>query len=169
VRVCADATADSIILGLFRHNELEVSVTLNTITDRFPGLAMELEKQVSLDHPYFRRPDALELSKLVASETARCRRGLLHILYAVFLVARAFNKRHFRQVSRDLDGDISWRERFGFDHSNRYRFNDPSLNGMPSRTRVAARACGVTGRHRRRRRAVRLTRCHSSVLRPVDR
>ncbi len=38
---------DSIILGLFRRKRLLATMTLNTITPRFPGMAMELDKKVS--------------------------------------------------------------------------------------------------------------------------
>lgn len=128
-----DRDEDAIILGRFRDGELDVSVTRNTVTPRFPALAMELEKGVRINHPCFRHPEALEFSKLVASNPARRMRGSLHLLCVVVLLARALGKRHFWQVSRDLPGDIAWRERFGFDYGIDYRFDDPSLNGMPSR------------------------------------
>lgn len=129
--------ADSIILGLYCETKLHASVTLNTPTEQFPGLAMELEKGVSIEHPFFRHPQALEFSKLVTSAPARRSPVSLQLLYVCILLARYLDKGHFWQVSRDIAADISWRERFGFDYTIGYRFADPSLNGMPSQVGYA--------------------------------
>ena len=57
--------SDSIILGLYSSfNRLLGTVTLNTITDKFPKMAMELEKKVILDHPALHSKDVREISKL---------------------------------------------------------------------------------------------------------
>jgi hypothetical protein len=127
----------SVILGLFLDDALHASVTLNTPTAEYPGLAMELEKGVRVDHPYFRHSASLEFSKLVSSDQARRSPISLQILYVAVLVARHLGKCHFWQVSRDIPSDISWRQRFGFDYSIGYQFADPSLNGMPSQVGYA--------------------------------
>lgn len=128
---------DSIILGLYCERRLHACVTLNTPTERFPALAMELEKGVRIDHPFFRHHQALEFSKLVASAAARRSPVSLQLLYVCLLIARYLDKVHFWQVSRDIQSDISWRERFGFDYTIGYKFADPSLNGMPSQVGYA--------------------------------
>jgi hypothetical protein len=124
---------ESIILGLFHRHRLNATITLNTITPRFPGMAMELDKKVSLDHAYFRDPAVLEITKLVVDQGTRGQRTALALLYACSLIARILGKVHFWQVSRDVPSDVSWRAGLGFDYSVSGRFIDPDLNGMPSR------------------------------------
>ncbi len=124
---------DSIILGLFRRKRLVATVTLNTITDRFPGMAMELEKNVVVNHRHFRDPNVLEIAKLVVDGSVRGRRFVLGLLSAASLIARLLGKEHLWQVSRDSPEDISWRVGLGFDYSLGYAFSDASLNNMPSR------------------------------------
>jgi hypothetical protein len=123
---------DSVIIGVFRDDLLYATLTLNTVTDRFPGLAMELEKKVRIEHPYFRHPGALEFTKLIGTAAARRSPVSLQLLYVAVLTARALGKPHFWQVSRDVESDILWREKFGFEYSLNYCFADPSLNDMPS-------------------------------------
>jgi len=125
--------ADSIILGLFRRDRLLATMTLNTITPRFPGMAMELDKKVSIDHAHFRDPAVLEITKLVIDRGIRGRRMALGMLYVSSLIAQVLGKLHLWQVSRDVPSDVSWRVGLGFDYSVGIRFNDPDLNDMPSR------------------------------------
>jgi hypothetical protein len=124
---------DSIILGLFRRRRLLATMTLNTITPRFPGMAMELDKKVSIDHEHFRDPAVLEITKLVVDRGTRGRRTALALLYVSSLIARVLGKVHLWQVSRDVPSDVSWRVGLGFDYSVSDAFRDPDLNGMPSR------------------------------------
>ncbi|HEY9594626.1 MAG TPA: hypothetical protein VHE79_09115 [Spirochaetia bacterium] len=124
---------DSIILALYRGHQLLATVTLNTPTRRFPGMAMELEKHVTIDHAYFRDSRALEITKLVVDPSARGMRIVLAMLVVIAFIARIFGKHHLWQVSRDVPADVSWRAGLGFDYSLNVRFRDPALNGMPSR------------------------------------
>ena len=124
---------ESIILGLFRRRRLQATVTLNTISPRFPGMAMELDKRVRLDHAHFRDPAVLEITKLVVDRRARGRRAALALLYVCSLIARTLGKVHLWQVSRDVPSDVSWRVGLGFDYSVAGPFIDPDLNDMPSR------------------------------------
>ena len=124
---------DSIIIGMFRGAKILATVTLNTITERFPGMAMELEKKVHLRHAHFRSPHVMEITKLVVAPDVRGKRFVLALLYVSALVARFLGKRHLWQVSRDIPSDISWRVGLGFDYSVGERFIDGSLNGMASR------------------------------------
>jgi hypothetical protein len=124
---------DSIILGLFRGKRLLATMTLNTITPRFPGMAMELDKKVSIPHAHFRDPAVMEITKLVVHRSIRGRRAALGMLSVSSLIARLLGKLHLWQVSRDVPSDVSWRVGLGFDYSVGCRFNDPDLNNMPSR------------------------------------
>ena len=124
---------DSIILGLFRRDRLLATMTLNTITPRFPGMAMELDKKISINHAFFRDPAVLEITKLVIDRGIRGGRMALGMLYVSSLIARVLGKLHLWQVSRDVPSDVSWRVGLGFDYSVGCRFNDPDLNDMPSR------------------------------------
>jgi hypothetical protein len=123
----------SIIIGLFRGQRILATMTLNTITRRFPGMAMELEKKVFINHAHFRDPRVLEITKLVVDPDVRGRRIVLALLAVTGVIARILDKHHLWQVSRDVASDISWRAGLGFDCSLDYRFNDPNLNDMPSR------------------------------------
>ena len=125
--------SDSVIIGLFRGERILATVTLNTITERFPGMAMELEKKVRLRHAHFRGPHVLEITKLVVAPNVRGKRFVLALLYVSTLVARLLDKDYLWQVSRDVPSDISWRVGLGFDDSVADRFIDGSLNGMASR------------------------------------
>jgi hypothetical protein len=124
--------ADSIIVGLFRRDRLLATMTLNTITPRFPGMAMELDKKVQIEHPYFHDPDVMEITKLVVDRDIRGRRIALGMVFLTGLIARLVGKPHLWQVSRDVPSDMSWRKGLGFDYSVRCRFRDPDLNEMPS-------------------------------------
>ncbi|PIE98015.1 MAG: hypothetical protein CR988_05170 [Treponema sp.] len=124
---------DSVILGLYEKDKMLGTLTLNTRTRRFKKLAMEIEKKVKLKHPFFNIDSVLEFTKLVLSPEGRIRKGLLNLCGVAFIIGNYFNKVHYWQVSRDIPEDIRFRERLGFDYSNGYIFNDPSLNGMPSR------------------------------------
>lgn len=124
---------DSIILGMFSGSRLLATVTLNTPTHRFPGMAMELEKHVTIDHAHFRDPRVLEITKLVVDPSARGTRAVLALLVVIGFIARVFGKHYLWQVSRDIPTDVSWRAGIGFDYSLNVRFRDPALNGMPSR------------------------------------
>ncbi len=123
---------DSIIVGMFRGRRLLATMTLNTITPRFPGMAMELDKKVHIEHPHFRDPGVLEITKLVVERDIRGRRIALGMLFVSSLVARILRKPHLWQVSRDIPSDMSWRAGLGFDYSVQCRFHDPDLNEMPS-------------------------------------
>ena len=123
---------ESIILGMFRRTRLLATVTLNTITPQFPGMAMELDKKVEISHPYFRDPAVIEITKLVVDRRTRGRRIALAMLFVTSLIARVLGKPHLWQVSRDIPSDMSWRAGLGFDYSVRCRFHDPDLNQMPS-------------------------------------
>jgi hypothetical protein len=107
-------------------------MTLNTITSRFPGMAMELDKKVQIEHPHFRDPGVLEITKLVVERDIRGRRIALGMLFVSSLIARILRKPHLWQVSRDVPSDMSWRTGLGFDYSVQCRFHDPDLNEMPS-------------------------------------
>ena len=124
---------ESIILGLFRRKRLHATLTLNTISRRFPGMAMELDKKVVIPHAHFRDPAVLEITKLVVDCGTRGRRSALALLYVSSLVARILGKLHLWQVSRDVPSDVSWRVGLGFDYSVSGPFVDPDLNLMPSR------------------------------------
>jgi hypothetical protein len=124
---------ESIILGLFRRSRLHATVTLNTITPRFPGMAMELDKKVLIKHAHFRDPAVLEITKLVVDRGTRGRRAALALLFVSSLIARILGKVHLWQVSRDVRSDVSWRVGLGFDYSVAGQFIDPDLNLMPSR------------------------------------
>jgi hypothetical protein len=124
--------ADSIIVGMFRGKSLLATMTLNTITPRFPGMAMELDKKVRIAHPHFRDPGVMEITKLVVDKDVRGSRIALGLLYVTGLIARLLRKPHLWQVSRDIPSDMSWRKGLGFDYSIRCRFRDPDLNQMPS-------------------------------------
>jgi hypothetical protein len=124
--------ADSIIVGMFRGKRLLATMTLNTITPRFPGMAMELDKKVHITHPHFRDPGVMEITKLVVDKDVRGSRMALGMLYLTSLIARLLRKPHLWQVSRDIPSDMSWRKGLGFDYSIRCRFRDPDLNQMPS-------------------------------------
>ena len=93
---------ESIIVGLFRRNRLLATMTLNTITPRFPGMAMELEKKVRIEHPHFRDPDVMEITKLVVDRDIRGRRIALGMVFLTGLIARVLRKPHLWQVSRDF-------------------------------------------------------------------
>lgn len=123
---------ESIILGMFRRNCLLATMTLNTITPRFPGMAMELDKKVRITHPHFRDSGVMEITKLVVDRRTRGRRIALGMLFVTSLIARILRKPHLWQVSRDVPSDMSWRTGLGFDYSVRCRFRDPDLNQMPS-------------------------------------
>ena len=125
---------DSIILGLYNiYNRLLGTVTLNAITDKFPKMAMEIEKKVILDHPAFRSKDLLEITKLSISNQFRASRVSLNLYLVTVLIAILLGKKHFWQVSRYIDKDINWRKRFGFDYDSiNYVFIDESLNNMKS-------------------------------------
>jgi len=123
---------DSIILGMFRGTRLLATMTLNTITPRFPGMAMELDKKVHIAHPHFRDPGVMEITKLVVDCRTRGRRIALAMLFVTSLIARILGKPHLWQVSRDIPSDMSWRAGLGFDYSVRCLFHDPDLNRMPS-------------------------------------
>ena len=123
---------ESIIVGLFRRNRLLATMTLNTITPRFPGMAMELEKKVNIEHPHFRDPDVMEITKLVVDRDIRGRRVALGMVFLTGVIARVLRKPHLWQVSRDVPSDMNWRKGLGFDYSVRCRFRDPDLNEMPS-------------------------------------
>jgi hypothetical protein len=123
---------DSIILGMFRRTRLLATMTLNTITPRFPGMAMELDKKVRIAHPHFRDPGVMEITKLVVDRHTRGRRIALGMLFVTSLIARILRKPHLWQVSRDIPSDMSWRTGLGFDYSVRCLFHDPDLNQMPS-------------------------------------
>ncbi len=124
---------DSIILGMFRGRRLLATLTLNTPTRRFPGMAMELEKRLNLHHAHFRDSQVLEITKLVVARPARGRRFVFALLAVTGFVARTLDKHHLWQVSRDVPSDVSWRASLGFDYSMGVRFADPAFNGMPSR------------------------------------
>ncbi len=124
---------DSVILGLYDDDKILGSLTLNTRTRRFNKLAMEIEKKLEIEHPFFNIDGVLEFTKLVLSPEGRQRKGLLNLCGVAFIIGNYFNKLHYWQVSRDIPEDIRFRERLGFDYSDGYLFNDPSLNGMPSR------------------------------------
>lgn len=124
---------ESIILGLYEADKVVGTLTLNTRTKNYPGLAMELEKKVNINHPYFRDAGVFEFTKLVFSPLARKNRSALNLFTVATFIALYLKKPHFWQVSRDIPADIAWRESLGFDYSNGYSFEDPSLNGMPSR------------------------------------
>jgi hypothetical protein len=124
---------DSVIIGMFRGERILATVTLNTMTERFPGMAMELEKNVRLPHAHFRGSQVLEITKLVVAPSVRGRRFVLALLHVSALVARLLDKCHLWQVSRDLPSDISWRVGLGFDYTVGDRFIDTSLNDMESR------------------------------------
>jgi len=123
---------ESIIVGLFRRKRLLATMTLNTITPKFPGMAMELEKKVRIEHPHFRDPDVMEITKLVVDRDIRGRRIALGMVFLTGVIARVLRKPHLWQVSRDVPSDMSWRKGLGFDYSVRCRFRDPDLNQMPS-------------------------------------
>jgi hypothetical protein len=125
--------SDSIILALYRRGTLRATLTLNTLTSRFPGTAAELEKQVRIDHPYFRSHELLEFTKLVIDTRTRGMRFAFQLVAASCIIAHALNKRHFWQVGRQDSRDISWREKSGFHFDDTWDFHDPSLNGMPSK------------------------------------
>ena len=124
---------ESIILGLFRRRRLHATVTLNTISRRFPGMAMELDKRVVVRHAHFRDPGVLEITKLVVDHGTRGRRPALALLFASSMIARVLGKLHLWQVSRDIPSDVSWRVGLGFDYSVSGPFMDADLNQMPSR------------------------------------
>ena len=124
---------ESIILGLFRRRRLHATVTLNTISRRFPGMAMELDKKVVIAHEHFRGPEVLEITKLVVDRTTRGRRSALALLFASSMIARIVGKLHLWQVSRDIPSDVSWRVGLGFDYTVGSPFIDADLNQMPSR------------------------------------
>jgi len=126
--------SDSIILGLYSSfNRLLGTVTLNTITDKFPKMAMELEKKVILDHPAFHSKDLLEITKLSIINQFRSARVSLNLFLVTVIIAILLGKKHFWQVSRNIEKDINWRERFGFDYrSIKHIFIDESLNNMES-------------------------------------
>lgn len=124
---------ESIILGLFRRRRLHATVTLNTISPRFPGMAMEMDKKVSISHVHFRDPAVLEITKLVVDRGTRGRRAALALLFVSSLIARLLGKIHLWQVSRNVSSDISWRVGLGFDYSVGGPFTDPDLNDVPSR------------------------------------
>lgn len=128
-----DRDSDSIILGLYRRGTLRATLTLNTLTSRFPATAAEMEKLVSIDHPHFRSPDLLEFTKLVIDTRTRGMRFAFQLVAASCIIAHALKKRHFWQVGRQDSRDISWREKSGFRFDDAWDFNDPSLNGMPSK------------------------------------
>ena len=124
---------ESIILAIRKERRIVGTITLNTITPAFPGLAMELEKGVMLDHPHFRSPGTIELTKLVIAPEARSMKLLLNFSVIPALLGRLFGKPHHWQVSRNVPMDTLQRERLGFGYENGYRFRDRSLNDMDSR------------------------------------
>lgn len=124
---------ESIILGAFDGGWCYATVTLNTITNAYPGLAMELEKGADLDHPFFRHPGTIEITKLVIAPERRNSRVGLRLYEITAIIGRLLGKHHFWQVGRDIERDVYARSRVGFDYSNGYRFNDASLNDTPSR------------------------------------
>jgi len=124
---------DSIILAIRKESRIVGTITLNTITPSFPGMAMELEKGVMLDHPFFRSPDVIELTKLVVAPEARIMKLLLNFSVIPLLLGRIFGKHHHWQVSRNIPVDTLQRERLGFGYENGFQFLDRSLNNMNSR------------------------------------
>lgn len=126
---------DSIILGLYNiYNKLLGTVTLNTITDNFPALAMEIEKEVILDHPAFHSRESLEITKLSIINQFRSARVSLNLYLVTVIIAIFLGKKHFWQVSRNIEKDIRWRKGFGFDYDSiNHVFIDKSLNNMESK------------------------------------
>ncbi len=124
---------DSIILALWRDGKIIGTLTLNTITPDFPALAMELDKGVVIDHPFYRASDTLEFTKLVVAPEARIMKVTLNFMIVPCLLARLLGKNHFWQVSRNVERDIHHRERLGFSYADNFRFIDRSLNNMDSR------------------------------------
>ncbi len=125
---------DSIILGLYNSfNKLLGTVTLNTITEKYPMMAMELEKKVHLDNTAFKSKELLEITKLSIINQFRSARVSLNLFLVTVIIAIFLGKKHFWQVSRNIPRDIKWRERFGFDYSSiNHIFIDKSLNNMES-------------------------------------
>jgi hypothetical protein len=124
---------DSIILALWKDGKIVGTLTLNTITPEFPALAMELDKGVSIDRPFFRAADTLEFTKLVVEPGARSMKLTLNFMIASCLLAKLLGKNHFWQVSRNVQKDIFHRERLGFSYADNFQFIDRSLNNMDSR------------------------------------
>ncbi len=126
--------SDSIILGLYSaFNKLLGTVTLNTLTDKFPKMAMEMEKKVVLQHPAFHSAELLEITKLSIINQFRSARVSLNLFLVTVIIAVLLGKKHFWQVSRNVSKDINWRKRFGFDYDTiNHVFIDESLNNMES-------------------------------------
>lgn len=126
---------DSIILGLYNiYNKLLGTVTLNTITDNFPALAMEIEKKVILNHEAFHSRESLEITKLSIINQFRSARVSLNLYLVTVIIAIFLGKKHFWQVSRNIEKDIRWRKGFGFDYDSiNHVFIDKSLNNMESK------------------------------------
>lgn len=126
--------SDSIILGLYSaFGKLLGTVTLNTITENHPTMAMEEEKKVFINHSAFRSKDLLEITKLSIINQFRSARVSLNLYLVTVIIAILLGKKHFWQVSRNIEKDIRWRERFGFDYKSiNYVFIDKSLNNMES-------------------------------------
>ncbi len=125
--------SQSIILALYRRGRIRGTMTLNTPTVAFRGPAIMLEKGVQLEHPHFLSPRQLEFTKLVVDQGLRGTRVALELLMASCIIAAALDKRYFWQVGRQVNSDTSWREKLGFNYNVEWDFNDPSLNGMPSK------------------------------------
>lgn len=124
---------ESIILAIRKDARIVGTITLNTISPDYQGLAMELEKGVKLDHPHYRSLETIELTKLALAPEARSMKLLLNFSIIPALLGRIFGKHHHWQVSRNIPRDTLQRERLGFGYENNYQFLDRSLNNMNSR------------------------------------
>ena len=130
---------DSIIVALLVDEDISVSLTFNTPTVRFPRLAMELEKGISLDHPRFRDPRVIEFVKLVAVPHMRPFRHSVNLFLLGCLLGVLFSKPHFWHVSRTVEPAMAFMRKFGFTYSDAHTFVDAKLNN----TRSCAGYCSL--------------------------
>jgi hypothetical protein len=123
---------DSIIAALLVNDEVAVSLTFNTPTQRFPRLAMELEKGIVLDHSRFRDPNVIEFVKLVAVPHVRPFRYGVNLFLLGCLLGIMFSKPHFWHVSRTVGPAMAFMRKFGFTYSDSHAFVDAGLNNTKS-------------------------------------
>ena len=124
---------DSIILGHLFKEELWGTMSLNTPSPRYPGLAMLLEKGFKVEHNEYCSNRSIEICKFAIPSWHGHAVGKWKLLFIMvpMLIGHLLGKHHFWQVVKDHPRDIRFRERMGFSMLP-MKFIDRSLNDMPS-------------------------------------
>jgi hypothetical protein len=122
---------ESIILGYQIRNEIVATMTLNSPSVEFPGMAMLLEKGFACEHSEFTTKNSIEICKFVIDKKYRNFPGIFMFILVPMLIGYALSKSHFWQVVKDCEKDLRFRTRMGFTIFPKL-YIDQSLNNMPS-------------------------------------